>query len=350
MSVKPPRERRSGIAQTLIEIGLPAAGFAWGAAWAIQDWLAAGITGLAISLTMTAIDRLDRAWLRPRLDGVARDGLRVGLEMLLTFVGHVAGALAALLVCSRLLGFQIEATTPWIALGGLVFVFPIVHGTELALRYYRQLREKERLEEKLRALATEAELKALKAQINPHFLFNTLNTIAALTHTDPEQAEVTTERLAEMLRYVLRGSERRLLPLEEELAFLDDYLAIEGARFGERLRVRREIAAEALTVDVPSLILQPLAENGVRHGQSADGRIDLLVSARCQGDDLVMIVADRGPGMPPGFDLGQSPGHGLRNVDERLRKTYGEAHGLTIAANDPQGTVIRVRVPTGAQA
>ena len=95
-------------------------------------------------------------------------------------------------------------------------------------------------------MATEAELKALKAQINPHFLFNTLNTIAALIHSDPAQAEATVERLAEMFRYVLAGSERGSVPLREELAFVDDYLEIEQARFGERLRVTREIAPEDL--------------------------------------------------------------------------------------------------------
>jgi two-component system LytT family sensor kinase len=104
----------------------------------------------------------------------------------------------------------------------------------------------------LPALATEAELRALKAQINPHFLFNTLNTIAELIHADSERAEATVERLAEMFRYVLNGSERGLVPLEEELAFLEGCLEIERARFGDRLRVTREIAPEALSLLVPS--------------------------------------------------------------------------------------------------
>jgi LytS/YehU family sensor histidine kinase len=111
----------------------------------------------------------------------------------------------------------------------MVIVFPIIHGTETALRYYRRLQDKERVEEQLRALATRAELRALKAQINPHFLFNTLNTIAHLIHADPAQAEATIERLAEMFRYVLTGSEWGLVPLAEELAFVDSYLEIERA-------------------------------------------------------------------------------------------------------------------------
>jgi len=231
----------------------------------------------------------------------------------------------------------------WVALGGMVIAIPIIHGTEMALRYFRQVKEKERLEEQLRAMATEAELKALKAQINPHFLFNSLNTIAQLIHADPVQAEATVERLAEMFRYVLTGTEGGRVPLGEELAFVDGYLEIERARFGERLRVTREVAPEALGVPVPSLILQPLVENAVRHGRGSDGGIDLTIRVQLQDEGIKISVADRGPGMPSPYKIGQGPGHGLRNVDERLQKRYGS--GLEVAANEPRGTVMIVRIP-----
>jgi len=227
-------------------------------------------------------------------------------------------------------------------------VFPIIHGTEMALRFFRQLQEKERQEEQLRALATQAELKALKAQINPHFLFNTLNTIAQLIHTNPAQAEATVERLAEMFRYMLAGSERGLVPLEEELSFVDNYLEIERARFGQRLHVTRQVASEALEVWVPSLILQPLVENAVRHGRGDDGNIDLTLRVQPHHDEIVIAIADRGPGMPSpkaGRGLGESKGLGLRNVDERLRKSYGQAYGLEITANEPRGAVVTIRIP-----
>jgi LytS/YehU family sensor histidine kinase len=222
-------------------------------------------------------------------------------------------------------------------------VFPILHGAELAVGYYRQLREKERVEQELRTLATQAELKALKAQINPHFLFNTLNTIAALIHTNPALAETTVERLAEMLRYALASTERGMAPLAEEMACVDSYLEIEQARFGHRLRVTREIAPETLQAAVPSLILQPLVENAVRHGQGANGSTDLTIRILLQGNDIQIAIADRGPGMPPGYKIGSGPGHGLRNVDERLRKTYGR--GLEVERNEPSGTVVTVRIP-----
>jgi two-component system, LytTR family, sensor kinase len=197
----------------------------------------------------------------------------------------------------------------------------------------------------LRALATEAELRALKAQIMPHFLFNTLNTIAELIHTDSERAEATIEHLAEMFRYVLHGSERRLVSLGEELAFLDDYLEIERARFGDRLRFTCDVAPEALGLLVPSLILQPLVENTLRHGLGADGSIALGIVIHADGDRGLIAISDQGPGLPAHHKIGEGPGHGLYNVDQRLRKTYGEPYGLEIGANPPRGTIVTLSIP-----
>jgi two-component system LytT family sensor kinase len=292
---------------------------------------------------------LDQAFLRPKLIKVSPDWLRLGLEMTSSLLEHILGGSLALLVCSRIFDFGIMPTLGWAVVGGMVILFPIIHGTELALRYFRQLKEKEQQEEQLRTLATEAELRALKAQINPHFLFNTLNTIAALIHADPVRAEATVERLAEMFRYVLNGSERGLVPLEEELAFLDVYLEIEHARFGERLRLTREIAPETLGLSVPSLVLQPLVENAIRHGRAGDGSVDLTIRVQPQAKAIVITIADQGPGMSQDYSIRESPGHGLRNVDERLRKTYGEEYRLGFAANAPQGTIVTVKIPAGGK-
>jgi signal transduction histidine kinase len=331
----------------LVEVLLPAIGFGISVGFATRNWPASFITGLAISSTLQALYMLDQAFLRPKLIKVSPDWLRLGLEMTSSLLEHILGGSLALLVCSRIFDFGIMPTLGWAVVGGMVIVFPIIHGTELALRYFRQLKEKEQQEEQLRALATEAELKALKAQINPHFLFNTLNTIAALIHADPVQAEATVERLAEMFRYVLNGSERGLVPLEEELAFLDVYLEIEHARFGERLRLTREIAPETLGLSIPSLILQPLVENAIRHGHSQDGSIYISIRATIQNTTVLISIADHGPGMPPNYRIGDGYGHGLRNVNERLRKTYGDGYGLGLAANEPQGTVVTVKIPAG---
>jgi signal transduction histidine kinase len=338
------------IGRALIEIVLPAIGFGLGVGWVTQQWLVSLLTGLAISGTIHVLYRLDQAFLHPHLERLSRDWVHLGLELTISLVEHILGGLLALLVCSRLLGLRIVPSTAWMALGGMVVAVPLVHGTGMALRFYRQLKEKERQEERLRALATEAELTALKAQINPHFLFNTLNTIAQLIHSDSARAEATIERLAEMFRYVLAGSQRELVLLEEELAFVDSYLEIEWARFGECLRVTHEVASDALDVPVPSLILQPLVENAVRHGRESDGSIDLALRVGLAADEVIITIADRGPGMPSSFKLGEAPGHGLRNVDERLRKAYGATRGIEIATNEPQGTVVTVRIPVGGQA
>jgi two-component system LytT family sensor kinase len=336
---------RSAILRLLLELFLPAIGFALGALYATQSLLDSLITGLVVSATIYALYRLGGTFIHPRLKKISPDWLQLGLEMVLLLLEHIGGMLLALLLCSWLLGFEITPSTAWIPLGGMVIAFPIIHGTETALRYYRQLKEKERLEGELRVLAAEAELKALKAQINPHFLFNTLNTIALLIHTDSSQAEATVERLAEMFRYVLAGSERGQVPLEEEIAFVGNYLEIEGARFGDKLRVAREITPELLSVPVPSLILQPLVENAVRHGRSPDGSVELTISVQRRGGSVVILIADQGLGVPPGFQLDDSSGHGLRNVDGRLRKLYGEGYGLEIRNNEPQGTVVSLRLP-----
>jgi sensor histidine kinase YesM len=335
--------RRLPSMRTVLETLLPLLAFTLGFGLATGHFLIALITGLAMMASISVLYKLDERFIRPRLRTLSQDWLQLGLEMTFSLFEHILGAALALLVCSRIFDFEAITLSTWIALGGILIAFPLIHGTETALRYYRQLREKERLEKQLRSLAAQAELTALKAQINPHFLFNTLNTIAQLVYNDPALAEATVERLAELLRYVLAGSERGLVPLEEELAFVEGYLEIERARFGERLRVTRQVAPEALSVPVPSLLLQPLVENAVEHGHGDDGSITLDIRVESANDGVSIAVADRGPGMPAGYRIGDGSGHGLRNVDERLRKTYGR--GLEVEANEPRGTVVTIHIP-----
>jgi signal transduction histidine kinase len=340
--------RKKVIVRVLAELGLPALAFAVGVGFATGNWPVSFATGLAISSAILALYWLDQRFIHPRLETISRDWLHLGLEMTLILLDHVVGVVVALLVCSRVFGFDVVPSAAWLTVAAMVIVFPIIHGTEMALRFFRQVQEKEQQEAQLKALATEAELKALKAQINPHFLFNTLNTIAELIHVDSDRAEATVERLAEMFRYVMNGSGRGLVPLEEELAFLDDYLEIERARFGDLLRVSCDITLETLDLVLPSLVLQPLVENAVRHGLGVDGSIDLGIAVHADDEQIVIAISDRGPGMPAGHVIGEGSGHGLHNVDQRLRKTYGEAYGLQITANQPQGTIVRLRIPVRA--
>ncbi len=338
-------QRKDRLARTIVhQILTPFVGATIGVAYATGRWdLSAVGTGLAVTGPLALFWKLDRTFVYPHLKRIPQDWLRLETEMFVSVAGHLLGALLALVVCGYLFGFNIEPTASWLLFAGIVLAFPILHGAEMGLRYYRRLMDKERVAQELRALATEAELKALKAQMSPHFFFNTLNTIAALIHTDPALAESSVERLAEMFRYVLASSDRGQVSLEEELAFVNDYLEIERARFGERLRVTREIDAGALSIPVPSLILQPLVENAVQHGHGNDGSIALDIRVGSVDGGVVVIIADQGPGMPPANHIGDSAGHGLRNVDERLRKMYGR--GLEVKANEPRGVVVVVRIP-----
>jgi two-component system LytT family sensor kinase len=191
-------------------------------------------------------------------------------------------------------------------------------------------RERERLERSRREASlvhqlVEAELRALRAQINPHFLFNSLNTIAALVHDQPQAAEQMTLRLARIFRHVLKQTERPFSSLQEEMDFLRAYLDIEQIRFGERLKVEFLIADGVADSSVPSLILQPLVENAIRHGLSPKlGECRLIISGRREHEHVLLSVEDNGVGTSNASAIAGGPGIGLRNVRDRLRTLYGE--------------------------
>jgi anti-sigma regulatory factor (Ser/Thr protein kinase) len=192
-----------------------------------------------------------------------------------------------------------------------------------------QLRQRER-EEHLSHLAARSELRALRAQINPHFLFNALNAIAGLIPVQPQLAEETVEQLAEVFRYALRKSEKEWVRLDEEVEFVMSCLRVEQARFGERLTVRVNVGASLGAIPVPAMSIQPLVENAVKHGTSLaedHGRLEL--DAAVVDGNLRVEVVDNGPGFPRGFSLGnENGGHGLRNISDRLRGYYGNTAEL----------------------
>jgi two-component sensor histidine kinase len=217
-------------------------------------------------------------------------------------------------------------------------------GINFARVFRGQAIERARQVELIRAELAEAELRALRAQIHPHFLFNTLNTIAALIAINPAAAEETTTRLAEVFRYTLRASEREHARLGDELAFLRAYLEIEHTRFGERLKILERIEPGLDSVMVPSLLLQPLVENAIRHGVSArpDGGT-VTIGARRDGDRLAIEIADDGPGMNGASSQGGT-GFGLHSVRERLRAA-GLERALEIETGPDRGTRVRISLP-----
>jgi signal transduction histidine kinase len=225
----------------------------------------------------------------------------------------------------------------------LLFV-SLFTGVTYAMVFYRQSIARARAVEAVRAELAQAELRALRAQIHPHFLFNTLNSIASLIPADPVAAEDMTTRLAEIFRYTLRASDHESTALADELRFLSDYLAIERARLGDRLIVEFEVEAEVTDARVPSLLLQPIVENAVKYGvagRPGPGRI--VIAARRTDTGLLVEVRDDGPG----FDREAAPsgtGFGLHSVQERLR-AGGHPDALTIETEPGRGTCVRLTLP-----
>jgi LytS/YehU family sensor histidine kinase len=209
-------------------------------------------------------------------------------------------------------------------------------GFTQAFDYFRKYQERERE-------ITRLSLEMLKAQMQPHFLFNTLHTISAMMHVDVKRADRMLSRLSSLLRMTLANIGRQEVRLADELAFVEAYLDIERERFGEHLAMRIEVADEALEALVPALFLQPLVENCIRHGFAApatDGSIS--IGAVRDGERLLLTVADDGRGLahqPP------REGLGLSNSRMRLLQLYGDQHGLRIEARDAGGVLVTVAIP-----
>jgi two-component system LytT family sensor kinase len=219
-----------------------------------------------------------------------------------------------------------------------------------ALRIERERSEQTLREQEIRRLASEAELRALRAQINPHFLFNALTTIGHLIDAAPDRALTTLLRLTELLRRVLR-SDSEMSTLGAELSLVSAYLDIEQARFEERLSVEVDVPATLHSLAIPPLLIQPLVENAIKHGIAPfhrPGRLVLraIVQRDTHGrDSLVITVADTGPGLhaaPHGF---HSHGVGLRNIEERLVHVYGDSASLSVSSLPGCGTTAELRLP-----
>lgn len=208
-------------------------------------------------------------------------------------------------------------------------------------RFEREFREQE-----FAKLATEAQLTALRSQINPHFLFNALTTLGYLIKTDADKAFDTLLKLTQLLRGVLKKTSE-FTPLRDEIALVENYLEIERVRFEEKLEVNIEIDPEAASVEVPTLILQPIVENAIKHAISENrtgGRIFISAVPDAEGRDLVLTVADTGAGS--GVKRNGGEGVGLRNVRDRLQNHYGSAASLAMVGRDG-GTVVTITLPTG---
>ena len=215
----------------------------------------------------------------------------------------------------------------------------------LPLKVWASTRNESKLEEQQRLLM-QARLDALASQINPHFLFNTLNSVSSLIRLNPEQARTMVVRLSRILRRRLRNQDH-FAALGDELEFIDDYLAIETVRFGDKLRVVKQIDPTAASIPVPSMLLQPLVENSIRHGLSSkvEGGTITLRARRAAGR-LVIEVEDDGVGIPPQELAGVlNKGIGVSNVKERLEVLYNQDYRMEIDSQPGHGTRIEIEVP-----
>ena len=212
--------------------------------------------------------------------------------------------------------------------------------------YYQRFRERERAAAALQTELVEARLETLRMQLNPHFLFNTLHTISALIHEHPEMADRMVARLSELLRTALARGEDLETPLREEAAFLKKYLEIEQTRFADRLTVRLSIEPETEDYLVPSLILQPLVENAIRHGvEQREEHGTIEVGARRVADRIELRIADDGPGLSPNARPTGRRGIGVANTRSRLDHMYGSHHDFELRPRLGGGIEAIISIP-----
>jgi two-component system, LytTR family, sensor kinase len=236
---------------------------------------------------------------------------------------------------------HIELFTYWL-------IVVLVH----AFDYHRKAREGVLTAARLETALAHAQLDALKMQLHPHFLFNTLHAISMLVRKHETQGALRMlSGVGDLLRLALENTGSQLVSLKQELDFLGRYLAIEQVRFHDRLDVRMDIAPDVLMAQVPNLLLQPIVENAIRHGiapRAAAGRIE--VRARRRRGALAIDIRDDGVGLPADFDLEACNGVGLRNVRARLQQLYPGTHRVAVAAGDDGGVVVAIEIPLALEA
>jgi hypothetical protein len=287
-------------------------------------------------------------WLRiERPHRVRNILLHLLLSVLISVIHKVsAGVIDAAFSATRGQEFswtvQVQGVLAYFDYGILIYWILLL--MKLALDYYRRFHEQGLKSSQLEAQLARAKLQALRMQINPHFLFNTLNAISVLVDKDPPAARQTIGRLGDLLRLALDHNGEHEIPLGRELEFLGKYLQIEQTRFGDRLTVSIDVPPELLGAAVPSLILQPVVENSIKHGVSkhrGNGRID--VSARATGNTLVLSVSDTNAGAVEGADVRE--GIGIGNTRSRLQSLYGDKARLSLTSRHGSGVLAMIEIP-----
>jgi two-component system LytT family sensor kinase len=339
--------------------------------WTLQlaGWLAFGVAmtlsrvgayplGFMVVLKglLTVLGLLASLALRPLYRRVARGGATVPRMLLAAVAGSYLASLAWTAV------YNLLAAPVWawhtgeprrvrgvlgLFDGSIYHAFALLAWSVLyfAVRYHQALQAERERALRAEGLAHRARLQALRYQLNPHFLFNTLNAVSTLVvERRNDEAGRMISRLSDFLRLTLEGQDAPEVPLADELEWVRRYLEIEAVRFEERLSVAWEVEPEALAAAVPGMLLQPLVENAVRHAVAArEEGGTLTLRARRQDGRLVLAVADDGPG-PDGAGA-PGRGIGLANTRERLREGYGDAHSFQVLRGEGGGTEVRIEIP-----
>jgi signal transduction histidine kinase len=318
----------------------PPAAFSWGNLVLVQ------LAGVALWVAIT----IPVLWLARQL------AERRGSWILRVAVQAVA-ALGAVLVGAAIERDLIARITPVPDLGMVRGFLPRLDarllGCALVLtltqvaRWSSLSRARELQAVELEARLAKTKLQVLKMQLQPHFLFNTLNTTAELVHTDPRAADLMITRLGQFLRLSLDHAGHQVVPLRQELDFIKAYVEIEQIRFGDRMTVTWANAPDVLDAAVPTLLWQPVLENAIRHGRdprTGDARIE--VGARREGSDVILWIRDHGPGIPNGGPIRENVG--LRNTRERVERLYGTAAAFNLANAPGGGALATVRLPYSA--
>src|SRR5215468_2363575 len=305
---------------------------------ALADWYVWALLAPAIAWLARrfAIER--RSWLR---------SLLVHLPASLFF------SIIKMVIEFRLLQWLDPASAqryPVLQFPSTLFTYYAILGAIYALDYYGKYRAHELKASQFQAQLAQAQLQALKMQLHPHFLFNTLHAISSLMRRDVEAAERMITRLSDLLRLTLENVGAQETPLRQELEFLERYLEIEQTRFRDRLQVKMEIEPETLDARAPNLILQPLVENAIRHGiapRAAAGLVE--IRARRSGDKLELQVRDNGVGLPTDHREPIKEGVGLANTRARLEQLYGAAYRFELNNVDGGGLIVSLTIPFRAE-
>lgn len=249
--------------------------------------------------------------------------------------------IAVLMDGGNLSDVQLDAQTiVWRLFMG-VWLYFIVAGVSYAVRISRHLQHQRDLAARAESMAARAHLQAMRSQLRPHFLFNALHSVSSLIETDPDAASDAMERLGDLLRYTIRERDDDRVRLDEEWEFVQDYVALQSLRFGDRVRVEIEMDGLCGGIPVPPFVVQPLVENAFVHGPGArpeGGKIHIRI--HCRAEALEIEVSDDGPGPDPG-----GRGTGLDNLRRRLEALHGPDAVVELQALQPRGAVARVRIP-----